>query len=248
MNPRAAGATGWLRFRDADVTERMDDPECDLPTLLRTYGQFPVVNAVVAGWWLTYLTELRPRFTGSQHTLLDIGTGGGDVARALVRMARRDGVRLRVTAIDPDPRAAAYVRDLPTVDGVEYRQTTSSTLVEEGATFDFVISNHVIHHLSATELGTVLADSERLASVAVVHSDIRRTRIGYLLFALVTGIFFHRSFVREDGLISIRRSFLAGELRAILPTRWRVRSQPVWRTLAIFEPAARREQGVGVSG
>lgn len=236
MSRGDTGPRGWLRFRDTETTERMDDPECDLPTLLRTYGQFPVVNAVVAGWRLTYLTELRPRFTGTNHTLVDIGTGGGDVVRALVRMARRDGVTLQVTAIDPDPRAAAYVHSLPAVDGVEYRQATSSTLVEEGARFDFVISNHVLHHLSATELGTVLADSERLASVVAVHSDIRRTRLGYVLFALVTGIFFHRSFVREDGLISIRRSFVPAELGTILPGRWRVRSQPFWRTLAIFEP------------
>ncbi len=226
----------WLQYRDVDARERMDDPECDLPTLLRTYGQFPVVNAVVAGWRLTYLTELRPRFTATSHTVLDIGTGGGDVARSLVRMARRDGVTLTVTAIDPDPRATAYVRSLPAVDEVTYRQATSSALVEEGARFDFVISNHVLHHLSAAELGTVLADSERLASVAVVHSDIRRTRLGYVLFSLITGIFFHRSFVREDGLISIRRSYLPGELREILPKRWRVLSQPFWRTLAVFEP------------
>lgn len=230
-----AGRAGWLRDRDTDATERMDDPDCDLPTLHRTYAQFPIVNGVVAGWAFTYRAEIRPRFTGTHHTLLDIGAGGGDVARAMVRLARRDGVTLTVTAIDPDPRAAAYVRALPTDEGVNYRQCTSSTLVEEGRTFDFVISNHVLHHLSAPELGAVLADSERLAEHLVVHSDIRRTRVGYVLYGIVTGILFRRSFVREDGLISIRRSFLPGELRAILPAGWRVRSQPFFRTLTIFE-------------
>ena len=237
-----ARPVAWLRYRDTVVTERMDDPECDLPTLLRTYAQFPLINGVVAGWEFTYRSEIRPRFTGSHHTLLDIGTGGGDVARALARRARRDGVQLSVTAIDPDPRAAEYVRGLPATDGVSYRQCTSGTLVDEGARFDFVISNHVLHHLTGSELGAVLADSERLARYAVIHSDIRRTRIGYLLYSLVTGILFRRSFVREDGLISIRRSFLPAELRAILPARWRVRSQRFFRTLVIFE------RRVGVSG
>ncbi|GGE90090.1 methyltransferase domain-containing protein [Mycetocola zhadangensis] len=215
----------------------MDDPECDLPTLFRTYAQFPVINGIVAGWGITYRAEIRPRFTGTHHTLLDIGTGGGDVARALHRLARRDGVTLSVTAIDPDPRAAAYVRSLPTREGVTYRQCTSSELVSEGATFDFVVSNHVLHHLSAPELGAVLADSERLARRLVIHSDIRRTRLGYVLYGAVTAILFRRSFVREDGLISIRRSFLPSELRDILPRRWRVKSQPFFRTLSIFDAA-----------
>lgn len=230
-----ARSSGWLSNRDTEVTERMDDPECDLPTLLRTYGQFPVINGIVAGWEFTYRAEIRPRFTGPHHTLLDIGTGGGDVARALARRARRDGVRLSITAIDPDPRAAEYVRGLPPSEDVTYRQCTSSTLVDEGARFDFVISNHVLHHLTGRELGAVLADSEILARYAAIHSDIRRTRVGYLLYGLVTAILFRRSFVREDGLISIRRSFLPGELQRILPERWRVRSQRFFRTLAIFE-------------
>ncbi|MFU8947787.1 class I SAM-dependent methyltransferase [Mycetocola zhadangensis] len=227
--------TGWLRARDTVVTERMDDPDCDLPTLFRTYAQFPVVNGIVAGWAITYRTEIRPRLTGTQHTLLDIGAGGGDVARSLVRLARRDGITLSVTAIDPDPRAAAYVRSLPAHDGVVYRQCTSSELVEEGAQFDVVISNHVLHHLSAMELGAVLADSEKLTTGIAIHSDIRRTRLGYVLYGAVTALLFRRSFVREDGLISIRRSFLPSELRGVLPSRWRVRSQPFFRTLAIFD-------------
>ncbi|WP_232528760.1 methyltransferase domain-containing protein [Mycetocola zhujimingii] len=233
-----AGVSGWLRSRDTEAAEWMDDPDCDLPTLLRTYAHFRIVNAVVAGWRLTYLTELRPRFTGTTHTLLDIGTGGGDVVRALARLARRDGIRLDITAIDPDPRAAAYVESLPATDGIRYRRASSADLVTEGAKFDFVISNHVLHHLSARELGAVLADSERLASVLAVHSDIRRTRLGYALYSVITGIFFHRSFVRDDGLISIRRSYLTPELDAVLPARWMARSQPLWRTLAVFEPAA----------
>ncbi|MCP2032727.1 2-polyprenyl-3-methyl-5-hydroxy-6-metoxy-1,4-benzoquinol methylase [Okibacterium sp. HSC-33S16] len=227
---------GWLQTRDTEATERMDDPDCDLPTLFRTYAQFPIVNGVVAGWAITYRNEIRPRLTGTHHTLLDIGCGGGDVARALVRLARRDGITLAVTAIDPDPRATAYVRGLPPTDGVAYRQCTSGQMVEEGAKFDVVISNHVLHHLSPVELGGILADSEHLASRIAIHSDIRRTRLGYVLYGIITGLLFHRSFVREDGLISIRRSFLPNELRQVLPRRWRVRSQPFFRTLAIFEP------------
>jgi hypothetical protein len=84
-------------------------------------------------------------------------------------------------------------------------------------------------------LGAVLADSEKLTTGIAIHSDIRRTRLGYVLYGAVTALLFRRSFVREDGLISIRRSFLPSELREVLPSRWRVRSQPFFRTLAIFD-------------
>lgn len=215
----------------------MDEPGCDRDALFRTYADFPSVNRVVGGWWLTYLTRLRPRFTGPVHTVLDIGAGGGDVARDLIRWAADDGVRLDITAIDPDPRAAAYVDTLPPVDGFRYRQTSSTELADEGARFDFVVSNHVLHHLSAAEFGTILADSERIARIAVVHSDIRRSSAAYVLFAAFTAARFRTSFIREDGLTSIRRSYRADELRRLAPPGWEVLQQAPFRLLLLHEAA-----------
>lgn len=226
-----------LDRRDTALVERMDEPGCDRETLFRTYADFPSVNRVVGGWRLTYLTHLRPRFTGPVHTVLDIGAGGGDVARDLIRWAADDGVRLDLTAIDPDPRAAAYVDTLPPVDGFTYRRSSSTELADEGARFDFVVSNHVLHHLSAAEFGSILADSERLARVAVVHSDIRRSPAAYVLFAAFTAARFRTSFIREDGLTSIRRSFRADELRGLVPPGWAVAQQVPFRLLLLRETA-----------
>lgn len=229
------GILAGLARRGEELVERMDEPWCDDETLFRTYASFPAVNRVVAGWRHTYVHRLRPLFTGQVHTVVDIGAGGGDVARALIRWARNDGVRLEVTAIDPDPRAAAYVGTLPPVDGFTYRRCSSTELADEGATFDFVVSNHVLHHLTAAELGTVLADSERLAVRAVVHSDIRRSPVAYALFALCTSVGFGGSYIREDGLLSIRRSYRADELNAVVPPGWTVTTLVPFRVLLLHE-------------
>jgi 2-polyprenyl-3-methyl-5-hydroxy-6-metoxy-1,4-benzoquinol methylase len=231
-----AGVPLSFATRDVALVERMDEATCDRETLFRTYAAFPRVNRVVSGWRRTYLTEIRPRFTGPVHSLADIGSGGGDVARMLLGWARRDGVRLEVTASDPDRRAFDYVQTLPPVDGFSYRPCTSTELADEGHRFDFVVSNHVLHHLGAAELGAVLADSERLARLAVVHSDIRRSAGAYLLFSAFTAARFRDSFIREDGLVSIRRSYRVGELAAIAPLGWSVRAQAPYRVLLLFEP------------
>ncbi len=92
-----------------------------------------------------------------------------------------------------------------------------------------VTSNHVLHHLDGRQLGALLADSERLAGDGgiAVHGDIERTRLGYVGFALGTLPFernlFAGSYIRPDGLTSIRRSHTAAELAAVLPAGWRVR-------------------------
>lgn len=226
----------WLRERAEEVLEEMDRPDADPGKLGRTYAQFPVVNAFVAGWRGCYVDRIRPLLApGHRSTLLDVGCGGGDIARNLARWAARDGLPLDITAIDPDPRAMAFARARPVVPGLVYRQAFSSELVAEGARFDLVISNHVLHHLDPAGLTGLLADSQALTRKLAVHGDIVRSPVAYALFSAATLPFFPGSFIRRDGLTSIRRSYTPAELAAAVPAPWRVERARPYRNLLLWE-------------
>jgi 2-polyprenyl-3-methyl-5-hydroxy-6-metoxy-1,4-benzoquinol methylase len=229
-----------LRVRAQDAVEIMDSPLCDPVRLTRTYRDFRVVNAVVSGWRQIYRRSIRPALsTTTETTLLDVGSGGGDVSRSLARWAARDGLRLTVTGIDPDARAHVFATGRPMVAGLSFRRALSSELVAEGARFDFVISNHVLHHLRAAELNGLLGDSQALARRRVVHADLERSTLAYLGFGLATRPFFRQSYIRPDGLTSIRRSYTAGELRAAAPAGWTVtRGRPSRLVLSWEAPDA----------
>lgn len=228
-----------LKHRDRQATEQMDDPNCDLGMLHRTYAQFHIVNRVVAGWQRTYRHYLRPVLRSTHpNTLLDIGAGGADVTRAIATWAKRDGFDLRITAADPDERAYRWATRHAPSDGIEFERALSSDLVAQDRVFDVVISNHLLHHLHDDELQGLLHDSEQLARTRVVHSDIRRSRAAYMLFSVGTWPFFPGSFIREDGLISIRRSYTAAELAAVAPVGRRVESQRPWRNLLVHDVIA----------
>lgn len=225
-----------LAVRDLRARELMDDPACDPGKLRRTYEQFGLVNRLVSGWRRTYVRRLRPLLSADRTTtLLDIGYGGGDVPLALARWARRDGMRLDITGIDPDDRAHAYASALPAVEGLRFRQAFSSELVAEGARFDVVVSNHVLHHLAATELDALLADSEALARRLVLHSDIARSRVAYGAFWVGARPLSRGSFIRHDGLLSIRRSYTPRELAAVAAPGWRVEAQLPYRVLLVHD-------------
>ena len=241
--------TPALRRRDTRLKELMDDPSCDLDQLRRTYGQFRYVNRVVAGWPWLYRRRIRPMLSPHRETtLLDVGSGGGDVARDLARRAARDGLRLAITAIDPDERAHQYATALPPEAGVVFRRATSRELVREGAQFDLVVSNHVLHHLDADELRRLLSDSERLARRLVLHSDIARGRLAYTAYAVASRPFGRRSFIHVDGLRSIRRSYRPGELAELVPAPWQARpSFPARVLLTWVAELAARPPGATVS-
>ncbi len=225
-----------LAERDRDVREQMDDPGCDEQRLRRTYAQFRVVNAAVSGWRSTYRRHVRPALRRDRvSTVLDLGCGGGDLARALARWAARDGLSVRVTGADPDDRAHAWATGCRGAPGVIFRRALGRDLVAEGAVFDVVVSNHVLHHLGDEQLQDFLAASRQLARVRVVHSDIVRSRAAYALFSLGTLPFFPGSFIRQDGLVSIRRSYTPEELAVLVPAGWRVERHRPWRNLLLHD-------------
>ncbi|WP_246168685.1 class I SAM-dependent methyltransferase [Arthrobacter luteolus] len=235
----AAGAPPFfppdLSRRAVEAVEEMDRPDCDPVRLERTYAQFPLINAVVSGWRRNYRRYVRPVLSSQGGgRVLDIGSGGGDLARALARWTRQDGLAVEVTGIDPDPRAHAYAASRPTVPGLTFRAAFSSQLVAEGQEFDVVLSNHVLHHLDAEAFHGLLSDSQLLARGLVLHSDIERNPWAYGLFSAGTLPFFHGSYIRADGLTSIRRSYTAAELAAAVPAGWETRRQRPWQNLLLY--------------
>lgn len=220
-----------LRERAADAVEEMDASDCDPVRLENTYAQFALVNRLVSGWRRLYRTELLPRLSATApSTLLDIGCGGGDVAVLLATWAARDGKQLLVTAIDPDERAYRFASKRPRTAGVTFRQASSAELVSEGLEFDVVISNHVLHHVPATELQQFLTESASLSRGTVIHNDLRRSMVAYAIFA-VASLPLMRSFIRQDGLTSIRRSYRPHELNAVTPPDWTAERRFPFRTV-----------------
>lgn len=217
--------------RDVDARELMDDPDADARMLARTYGRFALVNALVSRPGTLYRRDVRPRAVAAARRLriLDVGAGGADLCRLLAGRLRRDGLEAEITALDADERAIRWAAGHDRGAGVRYRRAFTTDLVAEGEVFDIVMSNHVLHHLDEVDLRTVIADSLQLVAPdgLVVHRDIARSRTAHLLFAAATWPLARTaladSFIREDGLISIRRSYTVPELAAVAPEGWSVR-------------------------
>lgn len=225
-----------LRERDLALTELMDDPACDPARLASTYRRFGVVNRLISGWGTVWRRELAPVLAGLGRParVLDLGCGGGDLVARLAALARRDGLDVDLVGADPDGRAME-VATQRTVPGARFVRAGSADLLSAGERFDVVVSNHVLHHLTPDELAVFARESRALASVRVLHGDIARGRLAYGLYAAGITPLAPGTFLRTDGLRSIRRSYRAPELTAVLGEPWRVSEPAPFRLLAVAE-------------
>ena len=225
-----------LAERDTDLRELMDDPDCDPVALAATLERFDLVNRAIGGWGRVWKRGIRPRLRslGRPARVLDVGSGGGDVVARLATWAERDGLDVHWLGIDPDPRALEVARTRESAR-VSFAATDAAGLRAAGETFDLVLSNHVLHHLDADELAGFAADTRALSTGSVMHADIERSPLAYALYGIGITALERGTFLRTDGLRSIRRSYRAPELEAALGSPWRVASPAPFRLLAVAD-------------
>ena len=226
-----------LNQRDTESTELMDDENCDRDALNNTYRQFSKINSLISGWKHIYNSRIKPVIKGSDrpYSLLDIGFGGGDIPIKLAQWAAHDKVNLHITAIETDPRALAYAQSIAIPENVTFMHCSSGAMVDSGRTFDFVISNHLLHHLNGHNFHQLLNESEQLSKRLVLFNDIERSDIGYALFNLLSRPVFRSSFITHDGLTSIKRSYTLEELRKQVPNSWDAERLFPFRLLLSYE-------------
>lgn len=226
----------FLSKRRPNLIEYMDRDDCDPQLLENTYRQFATINLLLSQWKRLYKNELRPLMhKGETYSLLDIGFGGGDVPLKLSEWAKKDGLDLKITAIETDQRAFEFARQLEAPNQVTFRHCSSTDLVSQSHTYDFVISNHVLHHLPENQALKILDEAKSLAVQKVIFNDIERSDIGYFLFASFARLIFRNSFIVTDGLISIKRSYTRAELAEVAPAGWKVQRLFPFRLLLKYD-------------
>jgi 2-polyprenyl-3-methyl-5-hydroxy-6-metoxy-1,4-benzoquinol methylase len=208
-----------LQRRNTSDKELLELPDLDQNQTRRTIRQFRLINRLFSGSrriMRKYFFSVMGKHPDRLYTMLDIGAGGCDIAIAAVREARRRGLKLEVTALDNDPRilAAAYlaIRDYPEIRIVKGDALELSRL----GGFDFVFSNHLLHHLGWDEIRILLEQITVQTRLAFVMSDLKRSRWAYLGFTIFSALLTPRSFHYHDGRLSIKRGFLPAELRDFL--------------------------------
>jgi 2-polyprenyl-3-methyl-5-hydroxy-6-metoxy-1,4-benzoquinol methylase len=226
----------------AEDPELMDLAASDPERLERTLRQMGWINRLLTGsrrlLRATVLKDLRRRPGRPPFTLLDVGSGGGDIAAWLVRSCPA----LRVVCLDHDPRVIAYARRrYPALSSVEFRLDSASEL-DRMERFDYVFANHFLHHLPEDRIAPTVQAMMRRTRRLLVINDLLRSRRSYLIYSLFAAAFLGRSFAFHDGRLSIRKGFRLEELRALLagierPERLEVRLERPGRVCVIGRPS-----------
>ncbi len=202
-------------------TELLDDPRADPVLVGRELRDIARLNALFGGT-RAVLEALEPFFQRSrnvrratcnvQWTLLDVGTGSGDIALAARATARRRGIDLKAIGLELNPAAAriAAAAGVPTIvaDG--------SALPVGARSVDVIVASQVLHHVPRAVAVRWIAAFDRLARHAVVLADLRRSRAAMAgVWAASVGLAMS-GVTRHDAVVSLKRGYTKAEFDDML--------------------------------
>lgn len=219
--------------------ELLDDPGADPAAVAESLRHIARANRWLGGagaarYGLLRLLRGVPR--GARLTLLDLGTGAGDLPRAAVGWAARRGITLVPVGVERSRVAAGLARGA----GVPTAVACVSALPVAPKSVDLVLASQLAHHLAPETLVRLAREWTGLARVGVAVADLRRSRVAALGFPVAGRVLGFDGNTLRDGVTSIRRGFRAAELRGLLAAagvRAEVRARPGWRLVATWRPA-----------
>jgi len=206
---RSIGAT--LEFLDRPNLDPQELRACikDVERLNRWFGGTRSVVAEVR-------RMVRRRGLRWNISVLDVGTGGADIPRALVRWGRSQGVSFRIVACDRHAQIAGVAAASSAGDAsISILRADALQLPFRAGQFDFVTCSLMLHHLAEEDVTTLLGKLQRLPRQALILSDLERGRLAYLGTWLGTNLVCRSPFTHHDGPVSVRRAFTLDELRTI---------------------------------
>lgn len=219
--------------------ELLDDPAAD-PAIVRS----SLRDIVRSNRWLGGCAAMRFGLSVALKsvaspgplTLLDVGTGAGDLPRDAERWGSKRGIRIQPLGLDRSLPAARLARE----NGVPAVVGCGGTIPVRNGSVDIVLVSQVIHHLRQDAAVHLLRECNRIARMAVIVTDLERARLAMAGFWLVSRVLQFDATTQADGITSVRRGYTLAEFAGLFreagvkATTFR---RPGYRLVAVWPPA-----------
>jgi ubiquinone/menaquinone biosynthesis C-methylase UbiE len=194
--------------------EILDDPGVDDDVRSRSLADVARSNTIFGGSRAVE-AELEIALGAASATtlsLLDVGTGIGDIPARLEESWRARGVEIATLGVDISP---SLLRDAR-ASGLVPVCADALALPFRSKSVDIVICSQMLHHFETANAITILRELDRVARMRVIISDIRRSWLAAAGIWLASYPLGFHPVSRHDGVVSVMRGFTPEELSQLV--------------------------------
>ena len=149
-------------------------------------------------------------------SVLDVGAGSGELLRVIADFAGKTECQTRLTGLELNRRSArAILEESQNFTEIAAIRGDALRLPFADDSFDYVICSLFTHHFTDENVIKILNEMNRTARRKIYVIDLHRHRMAHFLYTKFLSLIIRSSLVREDGALSILRSFKPDELEKL---------------------------------
>lgn len=158
------------------------------------------------------LNEIK-RAGVSSFSVLDVGAGSGELLRVTAEWANDHEKTSKLVGLELNARSVGAIKEEsgrhPEI--VPLRGNALSLPFEDEA-FDYGMCSLFTHHFRDDDVVSILRELARVSRRRIFLIDLYRHPVAYYFYITVGRVFLRNRLIREDGALSILRSFKPEEL------------------------------------
>jgi len=148
--------------------------------------------------------------------VLDAATGSADQPVALVKLARRLGVPIHITAIDINAKMLKLAQEeIAAYPEIQLVRCDILSLPFRDDAFDLAVNSLSLHHFSWEKAVAILRAIYKAGRLGVVVNDLHRSRVAHAVIFLLTRVFTRNRLTRYDAPVSVMNAFTPPEFRKL---------------------------------
>ncbi|MDQ3713196.1 MAG: methyltransferase domain-containing protein [Acidobacteriota bacterium] len=146
-------------------------------------------------------------------SVLDVGAGSGELLRTIAKFARRQNRQSKHFGLELNARSAeAIAEESKNFAEISAVRGDALRLPFADDAFDYAICSLFTHHFTDENVVRILEEMSRVSKRKIFIIDLHRHRAAYFFYKILCAGFRISRLVREDGSLSILRSFKPNEL------------------------------------
>ena len=146
-------------------------------------------------------------------SVVDVGAGTGELLQVVAEWARKNGRKARLTGVELNARSAVAIAERATTfPEITSVRGDALKLPFVDRQFDFALCSLFTHHFKNAEVVGILRELSRVSTRGIFVIDLHRHSVAYFFYTTIGRLFLHNRLIREDGALSILRSFTPEEL------------------------------------